>query len=1372
MSKRIFLDARDDVDDAGARVGPPSDDRLPPAPSDCLPSMRALGDFFARTCDRRPSATAVICGTRSLAYAELDRRSNRLAHLLMARGTAAGDRIGILLERSCETYVALLGVLKAGATYVPLDPSFPADRLAYIARDAGLRELVTASDQRARTRDLPCAVLELDRAEDHLSVQPDSRPAVDVAPRAECYVIYTSGTTGRPKGVAVSHASIVNFLRVVAPIYRVTGEDRVYQGLSIAFDFAIEEIWPAWMAGATLVAGPTGAKLAGPELGAFLAEHEITVLCCVPTLLTTLDAEVPSLRSLLVSGEACPPDLVRRWWRPDRRILNAYGPTETTVTATCAELHPHRPVTIGTPLPTYRVYIMDDRLRPVGAGDSGEICIGGPGVAIGYVNRSGLTAERFVPNPVTRDRAEVPRIYRTGDRGRFTATGEIEYLGRADTQVKIRGYRIELAEIEEILREDEAVESAVVAPRERDGVAQDLIGYVTLHDRSVAETDDVLRERLRTALRRRLPEYMIPAFVEVLPALPLLAADKVDRARLPAPTSPPLARRSRPHVAAATPLEGRLTELWQGALGCDRISVEDDFFRDLGGHSMSAAVLISRMRQDPGTRDVAMGDLYAHPTVRGLAAFIDEGAGAADATGPSPPSSPPARCHSTARVMACGMAQLASLYAWLLLPGIAVVLVPYRQYAAWHGPLPGTAAGGILHTLVHMPLAAFVALETVWLAVTLLLLPMVVCRLLMTGVRAGTYPLWGITYLRFWLHGRLLAMTPLRLLSGSPLLAPCLRLLGARVGRGCHLQVVLAPLTLLEIGDGVGIGYGVRLQTYTVEDGRLRLAPVRIGTGAFVGANSVVQPGAVIGDHASVGEQSLVPEDAVVRPHEHWAGSPATRQDAPPALLQDMAAQADDAAWPVRVLAGHVAAALLVLFIPLLVIGSAATLVEYTALRHGIGWAVLSTAAAGPLVVLATCLCVLVVKRAVMPRTPTGIHAERSGFGVRKWIIDALMFVSLTMTQALYSTLYLVPFLRAMGARTGRWSEVATVNFVDPDMLVTGEQCFLADVSVVGSAVFHRGRIAIAPAEIGRRGFVGNGALLPGSHRLGDNSLLGVHSLAPPRPTGPETTWLGSPAIFLPSRQASQDFPPTLTYLPTRTLIAARLAIEYFRVSLPGTVSTLGILAVLSTWMSLAAVLPPLAVVLLGPALLFEAALVCLVVAVILKWLVIGRYRPRVEPLWSVWVRRTELITGLYENLVVPLVMNLVIGSPWAVLVLRLFGARIGRRVWLSTTYLTEFDLVRVGDDAAVGEVTSLQTHLFEDRVMKMSRVSVEANASVGTRSVVLYDARVGEGACLDAMSLAMKGESLPAGTRWRGIPAAPRRDSAPAVPHNPGGPS
>ena len=559
--------------------------------------VKYMSNFFEQTCLRYPDNIAVICESSQLTYLQLDRRANRLARLLLQHGFKESQTVGIYMERSVNTYIAILAVLKAGGAFVPLDPSFPADRVAFIAEDASLQFLLTTTTMREKTQGLPCRVLELDKARDALAAQPSTDPYIRVSPSSLCYIIYTSGTTGRPKGVGIKHSNIANFLRVIPSIYDVRSTDRVYQGMSTAFDFSVEEIWPTWIAGATLVAGPTDSRRLGHGLTEFLIEHQVTVLYCVPTLLATIDQDLPTVRTLLVGGEACPPDLVRRWYRPERRMLNTYGPTETTVTATWCELYPDRPVTIGVPLPTYSVYILDDQLRPVKQGESGEICIGGPGVGLGYINRPDLTKSKFIDNPIPTERSVSPRLYRSGDLGRFTSAGEIEYLGRIDTQVKIRGYRIELAEIEAVIREDNAVENAVVAPLLQDGVAQDLAAYVTLSNRGAQTAESDLRDRLYATLRTRLPVYMVPSYIEVLDRFPLLAADKVNRAALPAPTSPRLGIRSGSYVAPTTRLQSQLAAVWGQVLGQQRISVEADFFTELGANSLLMARFCARVRE-------------------------------------------------------------------------------------------------------------------------------------------------------------------------------------------------------------------------------------------------------------------------------------------------------------------------------------------------------------------------------------------------------------------------------------------------------------------------------------------------------------------------------------------------------------------------------------------------------------------------------------------------------------------------------------------------------------------------------------------------------------------------------------------------------
>ena len=438
----------------------------------------------------------------------------------------------------------MLGVLKCGAAFVPLDPSFPPDRVAFIAEDASLRVLLTTSafssvllslrrGARGVRANISSRALFLDADAELIAAEPEFRPDVSSRGDALCYIIYTSGTTGQPKGVAVNQSNICQFLDGCDSIYGVAAADRVYQGMTLAFDFSIEEIWPTFKAGATLVAGPNDHRRFGTGLNDFLIEQQISVLCCVPTLLATLERDVPSLRLLLVGGEACPADLVKRWSRPGRRMLNTYGPTEATVTATWCELLPDRPVTIGKPLPGSTIYILDDKLQPVLPGREGEICIGGPCVASGYVNRPDLTADRFVPDVFSARPGA--KLYRTGDLGRVNPAGEIVYLGRIDTQIKIRGMRIELGEIEAALLDDAGVTQAVAAAIANEGGVPELAAYVVPRD-----PDDFLnlRQRLHDSLRSRLPAYMVPAYIEPISTIPVLPSQKADRSRLPRPTWP------------------------------------------------------------------------------------------------------------------------------------------------------------------------------------------------------------------------------------------------------------------------------------------------------------------------------------------------------------------------------------------------------------------------------------------------------------------------------------------------------------------------------------------------------------------------------------------------------------------------------------------------------------------------------------------------------------------------------------------------------------------------------------------------------------------------------------------------------------------
>src|SRR5947208_11828960 len=580
-----------------------------------------LNHLLQDACARFAESDAVITDNGVLSYGDLDRRANQVARHLIAAGIRPGDRAGLLFDKSAETYVAMLAVMKANAAYVPLDASFPVDRIRYIVADAEITAVVSMGSFEERLAPLDVLRVYLDKDKRTIDAEATG-PVTGVAPTYDplCYIIYTSGTTGNPKGVAIAHASICNFVRVAAELYGYVPGDRVFQGMTIAFDFSIEEIWVPLMAGATLVPSRPGASLIGEELADFLRERCVTVMACCPTLLATIEQDLPLLRILLVGGEACPQNLVARWYRPGRRILNSYGPTEATVTATLTELRPDKPVTIGIPLPTYSIVILDPAEdKTLAPGELGEIGIAGVGLAIGYMNRDELTMKKFIRDFLNIQNNPTSRIYRTGDLGRIDDNGEIEYRGRIDTQVKIRGYRIELNEIEAVLLDLPQIAQAAVTTFEPDPGVVEIVAYYAFKQGA-----DLPIIEISQALRSKLPAYMVPSYLEQLDVIPMTLSNKADHKKLPKPQLARFSSATSGYLPPKTENERILHTALCEVLRIDRVSTEHHFFDELGANSLLMARVCANIRKNPRMANVSMRDIYTNPTIARLADHLDK----------------------------------------------------------------------------------------------------------------------------------------------------------------------------------------------------------------------------------------------------------------------------------------------------------------------------------------------------------------------------------------------------------------------------------------------------------------------------------------------------------------------------------------------------------------------------------------------------------------------------------------------------------------------------------------------------------------------------------------------------------------------------
>ncbi|WP_460901673.1 amino acid adenylation domain-containing protein, partial [Paraburkholderia jirisanensis] len=580
--------------------------------------------LFERQVEAMPEAVAAVFGDEQVAYRELGARANQLAHHLLSLGVRPDDRVAICVERGIDMLVGLLGIMKAGAAYVPLDPTYPADRLAYMLEDCAP---VAVLSQRALRDVLPAhgvPTLMLDDGETRdalarLPVDNLQAAALGLEPTSLAYVIYTSGSTGKPKGVMIEHRSAVNLLRSMAIEPGIAATDSLLAVTTLSFDIAALELYLPLANGACCVIASREDAADPRRLIDLIARRGITLMQATPVtwrmLLDAGWAGSPTLRALC-GGEALPRDLSERLRDRVGSLWNMYGPTETTIWSSCAQIGtalagatPSEPV--GHPIGATQIYVLDERFEPVPVGVAGELYIGGIGVARGYLNRPELTAERFVADPFS-DEPDA-RLYKTGDLARFLADGNIEYLGRNDFQVKIRGLRIELGEIETKLAACDGVRQAVVIAREDTPGDKRLVAYLAADD-----VESVSAAELRVQLAAQLPEYMVPGAFVVLPELPLTPNLKIDRRALPAPDASSVVTRS--YEAPQGDIETALAAIWQQLLGLERVGRNDHFF-ELGGHSLLAVQLLSRLRQQFDA-EVALRELFAQPTLDALARIV------------------------------------------------------------------------------------------------------------------------------------------------------------------------------------------------------------------------------------------------------------------------------------------------------------------------------------------------------------------------------------------------------------------------------------------------------------------------------------------------------------------------------------------------------------------------------------------------------------------------------------------------------------------------------------------------------------------------------------------------------------------------------
>jgi non-ribosomal peptide synthetase-like protein len=1249
---------------------------------------------------------------------------------LASMGIGAGDRVGIRIRSgTAELYVSILAVLSVGAAYVPVDVDDPGDRAELVWSAAGV-----------------CAIVGDGGELIWRGVRPTGIGARRPAPEDDAWIIFTSGTTGTPKGVAVTQRSAAAFVDAEARLFLrddpLGPGDRVLAGLSVAFDASCEEMWLAWRHGACLVPALRSVVRTGPELVTWLAQRRVCVISTVPTLAALWPAGSPDgVRLLVLGGEVCPGGLADRLARPGTEVWNTYGPTEATVVSCAARLSGGQPVHIGLPLDGWRLAVVDPASgQLVPWGEVGELVIGGVGVA------RYLDAERDAVDFRPLEALGWERAYHTGDLVRADPGGLI-YLGRADAQVKIRGYRIELSEIEAVLMQLPGIGLAAVTTYETQPGVVELAGYYTLQDHAAA----LDRQTIYQHLRSHLPPHMVPAYLEELPAIPLLPDGKADRKRLPEPASSDRLGASQAYVGPATPGEKALADALEELLGLEQVSVDSEFFDELGMSSLLVAHFSARARERAESPPLSVKDVYLHPTIRSLAAAVSEPPpvpGRA-ARPPGPEQVPPA---GTAQYVACGVLQLLAFLASVFLG--AVVLAGgfswISRSAGWadlYLRSLGFSAGAFF-LLCSLPILAKWTLVGRW--------------------KPREIRVWSLPYLRFWLVKTLVQTDPLVLFTGSPVYSLYLRALGARIGRRVVIFSRTVPVCtdMLTVGDDTVIRRQSWFTGYRAVAGVIQTGPVSIGREALVGEHTVLDIGTSVGNGSQLGHTSSLYESQAVPDGQRWHGSPAQRTDvdyrrADPVrcgLLRRAAygtMQLGSLIFVIMPLAIGTAVATLTRLPTVVSLASLGTGGLMTASLYQDGLILSSVLFVGAILIGAAVVVTIprVLRRFITPGRTYPLY------GLRHWLhriirrlTNAGFYLELTGDSS-----YVVHYLLALGYRLPDLEQTgsnfgAALEHETPFLIEIGRGTMIADGSVLLDADYSSTSFRVTPLSIGPRNFLGNFVAYPAGGRTGENCLIATKAMVPlDGPVRANTGLLGSPCFEIP-RSVTSD--PRFDHLRTGEEFRRRL-----RAKNRHNLGTMGLFLAVR-WVD-AFVITLFAIaawelyrghgvlVIAGfivATLLFSLAYFITVERALMRF---GSLRPRYCSIYDPYFWWHER----YWKLLAPLI-GMFNGTPFKSPVWRLVGVRIGRRVFDDGCAIPERTLVTIGDHCTLNAGSLIQCHSTEDGIFKADYIVLEDGCTVGTEALVHYGVTMGQGARLQPDSFLMKGEKVPPHACWGGNPA------------------